>query len=290
MQGTDNSFWVSLSTGNGFTSPALWIQQGDTFHAGQAQYPDVSGDGKIDLVFQGNDNRFWVNLANVPFPDLLTSITTGLGATTSITYKPLTDGSVYTKDSGSTYPILDLQFPLYVVSSVTSSNGIGGTVRTDYSYVGAKADLSGRGLLGFRQMQGMDVATGLKSLTTFRQDWPFTGLPSQTRKLAPNGTILTQVDNTYSCNDFNGGCLIAIGHRYFPFVTQSTQAANDLNGAALPTVTTINAFGDSYGNATEITVSTGDGYSKTTDNTYSNDTIRWFLGRLTGSTVTAHRP
>ncbi|HXG51579.1 MAG TPA: FG-GAP-like repeat-containing protein [candidate division Zixibacteria bacterium] len=63
-QGWDNSFWVSLSNGSGFTAPALWAQHGGTFVAGQAQYADVNGDGKADLVFQGWDNSFWVSLSN----------------------------------------------------------------------------------------------------------------------------------------------------------------------------------------------------------------------------------
>lgn len=54
----------------------------------------------------------------------------------------------------------------------------------------------------------------------------------------------------------------------------------------LPTVTTSNQF-DGFGNPTQITVSTGDGFAKTTTNTYSNDTTNWFLGRLLRATVTS---
>ena len=32
-QGSDNSFWVSLSTGKSFTSPAWWMQHGGSFVA-----------------------------------------------------------------------------------------------------------------------------------------------------------------------------------------------------------------------------------------------------------------
>ncbi|PZO38659.1 MAG: hypothetical protein DCF19_15775 [Pseudanabaena frigida] len=63
MQGNDNSFWVSLSSGNAFTSPQKWMQHGGGFLAGQAQYADLNGDGKKDLIMQGNDNRFWVSLS-----------------------------------------------------------------------------------------------------------------------------------------------------------------------------------------------------------------------------------
>jgi hypothetical protein len=62
-QSWNNAFWVSLSTGNGFTPPAWWAQHGGTFAAGQAQYADVNGDGKADLIFQSWNNAFWVSIS-----------------------------------------------------------------------------------------------------------------------------------------------------------------------------------------------------------------------------------
>jgi FG-GAP-like repeat len=63
MQGNNNSFYVSLSTGSGFTAPVQWMQHGGSFIAGQAQYADVNGDGKCDLLFQGNDNKEYLSLS-----------------------------------------------------------------------------------------------------------------------------------------------------------------------------------------------------------------------------------
>ncbi len=60
-------------------------------------------------------------------------------ASLSIGYAPLARPPSYTKDTGpdaSVYPKLDLQYAQYVVSSVASSNGIGGTTTTQYSYGG----------------------------------------------------------------------------------------------------------------------------------------------------------
>src|SRR5262249_23179464 len=64
FQGLDNTFWVSLSTGAGFTTPAPWVQHGGGVLIGQAQYADLNGDGKADLIFQGLDNTFWVLLCS----------------------------------------------------------------------------------------------------------------------------------------------------------------------------------------------------------------------------------
>jgi hypothetical protein len=63
VQGLDNRFWVSLSTGTGFTPPVNWVSHGGGYILGQAQYVDVNGDGRADLIFQGNDNHFWVSLS-----------------------------------------------------------------------------------------------------------------------------------------------------------------------------------------------------------------------------------
>src|SRR5690606_26719779 len=63
----------------------------------------------------------------------------------------------------------------------------------------------------------------------------------------------------------------------------------DLNGATLgATSTTIPNPAtdiDDYGNIKKLVVDT-DGYTKTTDSVFTNDTGNWFLGRLTSSTVT----
>lgn len=67
------------------------------------------------------------------------------------------------------------------------------------------------------------------------------------------------------------------------------ESSYELAGSPISTITTANTF-DAYGNPTQISVSTGDGYSKTTVNTYTNDTANWFLGRLTNATVTSTTP
>lgn len=54
MHGNDNTFWVSRSTGTGFTTPQAWAKHGGSFGDGSvAYYGDVTGDGKADLVFRG---------------------------------------------------------------------------------------------------------------------------------------------------------------------------------------------------------------------------------------------
>src|SRR5262249_53669802 len=63
FQGLDNLFWVSLSTGAGFTEPTLWVQHGGEFLDGQAQYVDLNGDGKGNGKVQGWEKSFLVSVS-----------------------------------------------------------------------------------------------------------------------------------------------------------------------------------------------------------------------------------
>ena len=132
-QDSVGSIYIALSNGAGaFPYGNAWRAN---WCAGTSIVPgDFNGDGKTDMacrVPSGNTSVALSGSMATP-PDLLATITTGLGAVTTITYKPLTDNSVYIKEPGSNYPTLDIQAPLYVVSTSSTSNGIGGTRNTNY--------------------------------------------------------------------------------------------------------------------------------------------------------------
>ncbi|MGJ5135614.1 FG-GAP-like repeat-containing protein [Bradyrhizobium oligotrophicum] len=249
---------------------------------------DFNADGRSDFLMMNYSTIFTIT-TNGSVGDVITGVTTGLGATTSITYKALTDSTVYTKDSGGTYPTINLKLPLYVVSRVDTSNGVGGTYSSSYLYAGAKADLRGRGMLGFRQMTVQDLQTGIADTTQFRQDFPYIGMVDSTTRLL-GSQVLGQSTNTYQFSNAVGSTTISPSSApYRVSLAQNVSSGSDLDGSALPTVTTANQY-DVYGNATRVTVSTPDGFSKTTVNSYSNDPSLWYLGRLTRATVTSLRP
>jgi hypothetical protein len=264
---------------------------------------DVNGDGKSDVIAlyissNGSGDGIRINpmLSKAVNQSALSTISVS-SAVTSIVYRPITDRSVYTKDATtSLYPIVDVQAPLYVVSSVGASNGVGGTTSTSYTYGGLKSDLSGRGLLGFRWMQTKQVETGLTSYMEYQQNWPYTGLPSLLKKsLAGGGNngVLSQITNSYNCNDAASTtvtpCVVGTGKRYFVYANQSVESGWDYNGAVLPVITTKTEY-DNWGNAIKVDVSTSDGYGKTTTNSYSNDSSNWYLGRLLKSSVSSAAP
>jgi hypothetical protein len=288
---------MNLSTGSGFTIQD-WSAQLYAVSSGATGnwVGDFNGDGKADIaswIDGSGGSSIRMNLTSPPAPDLATRITSQSTDLFTVTYKPLTDTTTYTIDTGAqaaSYPNVDLQLPLYVVSSALANNAIGGIFDTGYAYGGLKKNNDGRGSLGFRWHEATAQSTGIKLRTEYRQDWPYIGLPSLVKRTQSSGTLLSEAANTYSCiNPATGAaCVVAAGTRYFPFLSQSVETGNDLNGAALPTVTTSSAY-DSFGNATSISVS-ADSHNKTTTNTFSNDTANWLLGRLKSSTVTSTTP
>ncbi len=308
--------YIYLSTGTGFvqaaTVPAGAVYNGGVGGEGSAVVADWNSDGASDLwvpvtsVSPNQNSRYLFNYV----PELVTSVSNGVGSTTTIQYSPLnTNGSFYTKGTTETYPTQDADGPIYAVSAVTRSNGIGGTQTTTYSYAGAQKDLSGRGFLGFTQITQSTpaepyITSSVPSATIVQTtnyglpganglDFPFTGMVESQTKVAqwPTGSVtLSSTTNAFR-EDFLPVGLDGV-KRYFLAVSSSTTQSNDLNGAAYPSVTTTHTFDcDSnptntcYGDETQTVLTRSDGSSAATNNTYTEDATDWLLGRVTSSSV-----
>jgi RHS repeat-associated protein len=293
---TAHEIWITTGTGfvaaknSGGTTVTIANINDENANI-SASVADWDNNGAPDLWIQdysSGDSKYLITYT----PELLASVSNGLGITTTFTYDRLNqNGTFYTKDTADTYPTVNIDGPFYVVSQVASSNGIGGNYVSTYAYSGAKSDQRGRGFLGFHTRTVTDLQTNIVQTTTYNQSWPFLGLvASETKKLA--SLTLNSTANTFAANDLTNG-------RRFVYLTKTVQASNDLDGTAMPTVTTCygdwadpncTAQYDSYGNLLKVTVVTPDGASSVTNNTYTNDTTNWFLGRLTQAGVTKHIP
>ena len=59
-QGDDNRFWLSTSNGVSFNNPVLAaVVTHDDFNTDQVRYADMNGDGRADMMYQGDGNEFW---------------------------------------------------------------------------------------------------------------------------------------------------------------------------------------------------------------------------------------
>jgi hypothetical protein len=284
-----------FSNGDGTYTQKLGAVPTTNWDPAKSWVGDSNGDGGTDLVsyLGGNLVTFVLDGSS---KRTVTAFAPSGGATTSIGYAPLTSAAIYTKDiapNASAYPKVDLQYPQYVVSTVASSNGLGGTVTTQYSYGGLKAEQgTGRGMLGFRWMKSKNLSNNIESYTEFNQAWPFTGsvAKSETR-LAGSGNagVLKRTTNSYA-----QGMGLTTGTT-FVYSSQSVEESWDLGGAQYPTVTNAYQYGQSpqYGDPTQITVSNSAGAGKTTVNEYWPANAgggNWILGRLKKATVTSTAP
>lgn len=276
----------------------------DGSHSYRYEFADLDGDGKDDLIWidSTTGHAYIARSQYSPYAKLL-GFSNPEGARTQIVYKPLSDPSVYTPDSGAQYPLRDAVQPdlrprlaRAVVASVVAPNGNGGTLITNYTYGGQKVDLARRRVLGFRWMQAAHVESGITTRTEFLQDWPLAGSASLTTTSGSAGVgqngLLQKVETTYGCNDFvttAGSCVVAPGRRYFAYATKSVASGWDLTGRALPMITTTTTF-DNFGNALHLVNASSDGYTSTTDTTYNNDPTLWRIGRPASVTTVRTGP
>jgi RHS repeat-associated protein len=311
-----NGVMVSLNDGASFKAAVNWNAYFGVIAGGwsdNSTYPrvlaDVNGDGVPDVLGFGSSTvEVALNSRNAPSA-YVSRIQTGTGESFSPQYATLANSAVYIRDSGAnkaSAPMMDVAWPLYVVSQVDRSNGLGSNSGTSYTYGGLKAELgTGRGMLGFRWTKSKNQDTQLESYTEFRQDFPYTGTPllQETRLSgAGNAGVVRRVINNYACTNpqTSAACTVAAGNRYFVYAGTAIERAWDINGAALPVTTLTTSYANNpngmfLGDATQVQQSTDAGggvvFSKSTLNEYySADTTNWILGSLKQATLTSNTP
>lgn len=267
---------------------------------------DFNGDGLLDMyLFKAQINGRSDGSANDviltsgwKFPDQLVGVTTGLGLTAKVAYKPLTDTTVYTKGTGSAYPVQEVMAPRYVVSEVRADNGLGGENAQTYTYEGLRSHLNDIGNLGFARTKVTDSAKTITTESVYSQNWSngTEGLLLSSKTMAPAPYNVTLSEQTVSWAVATGTTAdgTPLKFRHSP---TSTTVRKDLNGTLLGTVTETTAYDDgagnffaNYGFPRQVTVATVEPggavtYTKTTTNTYTHDAANWRLGRLTGASV-----
>jgi RHS repeat-associated protein len=309
----------SVPTAAGYAPPRQIMQSGSPAHATGTDFVDVNADGAIDQVWNWAQPGQYTANASINRrvnPDRLTKVTSGLGVSATIEYAPLTateaDGepTLYKKGTNAVYPVVDIIAPMQVVKAISNDDGVGGQYRQVYQYENYRAHAQ-RGSLGFEFMSVFDTRTRILGTTQYSQIYPFVGMPVKTTTEyvdeSGNGTTLSESTTTY------GEKLLNAGKTRFVFPRSSEQKSFNFDTTApldvlteSVTVTDRNNDGadyDNYGNSLYLSVTTtGAGgvqpHSKVTTSIYENitdlpsqsGTSRWYLGRLTASSVTATSP
>ncbi len=203
---------------------------------------DLNGDGLVDLAESFRDsngnvyNQAWLN--NSINSNALVNFVSSVGISTNLALSPITDSSVYTKGTGSVYPEVDIQAPIYVVSSIKVDDGLGGQRETTYRYGSAKSSYE-RGFLGFASMSASDVSTGITTTTSYNQTYPYIGLVNHTEQIWNAGTpgdnsddaLLGEVDTTFTNNQTHIGIEVAPSHPgvLFPYASQVIKHDYEIN-------------------------------------------------------------
>ncbi|MBB3063009.1 RHS repeat-associated core domain-containing protein, partial [Microbulbifer rhizosphaerae] len=247
-------------------------------------------------------------------------------ADTESFYSALNDPWTGEDRLGKLSATMELMGPMYVVTRMDGSAPVAGDASAksaiSYHYAQAKLQAGGRGLLGFEKLRTVDEQTGVETITTYRQDFPFQGYPLSTEVKTEDDKLLSRSTNTWKLKKSNGkawqsgwrSTALADGSAALgplqPWLAESVEQSYALenNGAAqgelLKTVTTVNEY-DNHGNPEGITVTTraanGDTFITDTQNDYGKGRSLTFansdhelsgypeLGRLVKTTVTHTR-
>jgi YD repeat-containing protein len=193
--------YTYFSRGDGQYDKVAFDFVSSQFTASRVWPADYKGHGKSDWA-STDSGILYTYISNGAYPDLLVKITNPFQGQNEITYKPLTDGSVYHKEDSQypqylgRYPNIDVQLPIYVVSHLRLSD-VDNTYDYSYAYHGAKLNLHGRGWLGYRIMQVTDSSAGAINRTFYYQYFPKTGLPHIQETEQIGGGMLLDVEYRY---------------------------------------------------------------------------------------------
>jgi RHS repeat-associated protein len=282
------------------------------------------GDGTADFTYidsSANTIRMYADRSNEGSRvNQVETITSGFGLQTEIEYKRLIDPRVYVKGEdaqrlkyGKGSPIYDLISSTHVVSKVTSdapsAEDAQGTLSVEYAYEGLRAQAGGRGSLGFKILRTYDQVTNVTTETVYNQEFPFIGMPLETRRYLgkylewdglPDNQKLSAATNKYGSHKLNAQKTI------YPYLEQSTETQYSLSDDGtstfpLSTVITDNfyvgygIYSDSHVVLKRVKVTTFDGSDRemgstlTTNRYFAENIYRWWLGRVTETSVTHAR-
>jgi RHS repeat-associated protein len=303
-----------LNTGVGFVpgkaddAPQLLFAElwrGDT----GVRPADLNGDAVVDLVQSfrtesATTRKTFLNLSGKS--DLLTSVKNGLGEFTWINYAsflaseprsvapdmPASPRLNLGEVTQSSYPILAVPLPGYVVRKVVVEAPGVASRSSAYRYDGYKIDvLSGRSL-GFASFESIDIERNSAMLTSFLQEDGLVGTVASVRSTIGK-SVVSEMRNDWRVVA-RTGLPLQPGAAFRPSILTRelvTTAARklDLFGEVLSEQTDSFAY-DEFGSALRIETRFGNGEKSLTENIYRHDVPGWLVGKLAKARVTLSAP
>lgn len=160
---------------------------------------DFNGDGIMDALYSGSTISFeFFHRGNTKC--LLHKIADGLNNKTIIDYENIVDQISYTPHpSTGTYPYANFSGPLYVVSQVKQSNGLGGYFTQNYTYQGGILFKPQDILMGFLQTESTsdEKQTTHRVVNTYHSAYPFVNTINET-VLSGQGTNISRTESAFS--------------------------------------------------------------------------------------------
>ncbi|WP_338263266.1 RHS repeat-associated core domain-containing protein [Corallococcus caeni] len=288
--GTRGQVALLQSVGTGFATRFLGVPvaQAGGLGVNLSQLLDANGDGLMDLA-QIVNGRLHVYLRKGPPAGLLTGVSDSLGARIEFSYKPMSDASVYTPGTGCSYPQVCVKKGQWLVSEHRVDTGSPVMHATRYSYGDGRADLLGRGWLGFARMTAKDLVSGTESRVDFDNQtregtfYPLAGTPVfQVTTMFLPGRLHLQVRATQHKILAQGTSRVDARLRVFPeVITEEVYdrlETNAWNAGLLNRVVSVLGFDETYGNVLnrKQMFSNGDEMEWVTG--YQNDPVNWLVG------------
>jgi RHS repeat-associated protein len=296
---TGEGLQVYTWTDNAFVRADLDLSIGspDGISWDNTQVLDLDGDGTLDLANVGTDGRLRAFQRVGGVPDQLIRIGSGSPrGRTDIRYTTLASrANVAVHIPGTcTYPQTCPISGGSVVAqhSVTSDFGPGAEPTWDgyrHTYEGARADLHGRGWLGFAKHTVTRVATGATTVTEFdnvhrdpdTKTYPFAQLPKKVTYTVRNvndGTgreFQSTTLNEYKFLPFDNGTYTV--EQRSTTATERERRVGAGTWQKLRTTKATTSY-DDFGNPDVVRSETTNGRTLTQDLDHRNDTAAWLIG------------
>jgi RHS repeat-associated protein len=257
---------------------------------------DMDGDGTLDLVNAGKNGRLKVFQRIHGVPDQLIEIGRGHprgGA--KIRYATLADRNVHIPGTCNYPQICPISGNSVVAEHQVTSDSDSGTAARftwdgyEHIYEGARADMHGRGWLGFAKHTVIRTKTLASTVTEFdnayrdpdTKTYPFAQLPKTTTSTvsvvsdATERELRTTTTATHEIRGLGNGTYTVEQRDATTNVSERAVGASQWESLRTTTATTSY---DDFGNVDEVKTATTNGRTLTEDVDYANDPVTWLIG------------